>query len=197
MKAHHVLFPILLIVGIGECVALNMVAGRAGPAGAAECPEAPPCPAASPADTSPPAEGAASATASAQPSPPASASAPDAEGAEQTSAGSAAPPPGAVQLPFAPQSALFEPNARSEMFKIARAMKDDPAKKIKLIGHSDLVSDGDRAESLPERRARSCHDFIVQLGIENDRVSYEARPPSQSTTAAESGQHRAVTAIWQ
>jgi len=198
MKAHHVLFPILLVVGVGECAALNMVAGRTTTAAATECPEPPKCPPSTPASATPREPGTASGTtrdegvAAPPPKPSANTAAPDGD----EPAGNA-PPPDAIRLPFAPQSALFDPNARREMFKIARAMKDDPNKKIKLIGNSDLETDGDRAESLPERRAKSCHDFIIQLGVERDRVSYETRPPSKSTSAAESGQNRAVTALWQ
>ncbi len=191
MKAHHLLFPFLLIIGIGECVALNLVAGR-GESSARGCPEAPKCPNADASvdvtvESAGPKLAPPSASASAAP-----------EDNDSNDALAVAPPPqDAIQLPFAPQSALFENHARREMFKIARAMKDDPDKKLKLIGHSDVTTDGDRAAELSERRAKSCRDFIVQLGVSRSRVSYEARPPSKSTNTAESGRHRAVTAIWQ
>jgi outer membrane protein OmpA-like peptidoglycan-associated protein len=192
MKAHQVLLPVLLVVGAGQCLALNLIAGRAGRTVTADCPEPPACPSAA---TAAPAGVDGKPTGSARQGV-SKVAADDAEGQSDTAA-PPPPPPGAIQLPFAPQSALFDPSARREMFKIARAMKDDPSKKIKLIGHSDLVTDGERAPGIGQRRAKSCHDFIVQLGVENPRVSYEVRPPSKSTNAAEGGRYRAVTAIWE
>jgi len=205
MNAHHVLLPSLLIVGIGECAALNVVATRLEATAAL-------APATSDVSASAPGDDHAASMASALEHAPDAASADtknapaktddgsrpgDETGASDTDAASAdEAPTGTIMLPFAPQSALFDPNARREMFRIARLMKDEPQRKIHIIGHADRNTDADRADSLPARRAQSCHDFIVQLGIENDRVSFEVAAPTTSPDAAEGGKHRAATVIW-
>jgi len=205
MNAHHVLLPSLLIVGIGECAAVNVVATRLEAT-------APPPPGARATPASAPAAERAESMASALTPAPhaapagaknAAATADDrsqlgdqteANDANGSAAGAALQ--GTVMLPFAPQSALFDPNARREMFKIARLMKDEPQRKIHIVGHADRNTDADRADSLPARRAKSCHDFIVQLGVENERVSFEAATPTTSPDPAEGGEHRAARAIW-
>jgi outer membrane protein OmpA-like peptidoglycan-associated protein len=100
---------------------------------------------------------------------------------------------------FAPRSATFEVETRQTIFRLARRMKKEPELKLKLVGYSDRTTDGKYAEKLGERRAKNVRDFLVQLGITADRISFAAHPPTTTTNLNDhqAAHHRRVEAILQ
>jgi len=69
--------------------------------------------------------------------------------------------------------ASLRPDSKPELARVLNLLKDNPAMKIEISGHTD--NKGSRAynQKLSEARAKSVIDFLVSMGIENHRMTYK------------------------
>lgn len=100
-------------------------------------------------------------------------------------------------LLFDVDSAILLPPSRDQLFEIAMMLRDDPALKLQIIGHTD--SDGGRAhnQGLSERRAAAVVDALVNgFDIDFQRLSSSGRgmdePVASNATSAGKAQNRRV-----
>lgn len=61
-----------------------------------------------------------------------------------------------------------------ELNRVLKFMKDEKIKKIALYGHTDSIGNDEYNMGLSGRRAKSVMDFLLNNGIAEDRVSYQA-----------------------
>ena len=89
---------------------------------------------------------------------------------------------------------------RSESFDeldaIAQVMREYPAYKLRISGHTDSVGSDEINQSMSERRARSCFEYLSSIGIPTGRMSHvgfgETRPIESNDTAAGRARNRRV-----
>jgi outer membrane protein OmpA-like peptidoglycan-associated protein len=100
-------------------------------------------------------------------------------------------------LLFDTGSAILLPPSRDQLFEIAMMLRDDPALKLEIIGHTD--SDGGRPhnQDLSERRAAAVVDALVNgFDIEAERLASSGRgmdePVASNDTAAGKAKNRRV-----
>lgn len=65
----------------------------------------------------------------------------------------------------------LRPDARTTLQKQAAWLKANPGVKVKIEGHCDERGTREYNLALGERRANSAADFLMSLGIANDRIS--------------------------
>ena len=79
-------------------------------------------------------------------------------------------------------SSTLSDEARDKLQQNAEWLREDDARVLTIEGHTDQVGTPEYNLALGERRARSAKDYLVQLGIDEDRldvVTYgEERPAS-------------------
>jgi outer membrane protein OmpA-like peptidoglycan-associated protein len=100
-------------------------------------------------------------------------------------------------LLFDIDSAILLPPSRDQLFEIAMMLRDNPALKLQVIGHTD--SDGGRThnQGLSERRAASVVDALVNgFDIETDRLVSSGQgmdaPVASNATADGKARNRRV-----
>ncbi|MCL4065195.1 OmpA family protein [Pseudomonas sp. GX19020] len=100
-------------------------------------------------------------------------------------------------LLFDTDSAILLPPSREQVFEIAMMLRDDPALKLEIIGHTD--SDGGRPhnQGLSERRAAAVVDALVNgFDIEAERLTSSGRgmdePVASNATSAGKAKNRRV-----
>ena len=79
---------------------------------------------------------------------------------------------------------------KSESFRIlrqiARIMERYPDYNLSIAGHTDNVGNPSANQSLSERRAKACYDYLISQGIPASRISYagfgESRPIADNNT---------------
>ncbi len=67
---------------------------------------------------------------------------------------------------------LLTADGEAQLQKIGRLMKDYPAVRVKLIGHADAKGTADYNLVLSQKRARTTLQYLLNLGIEESRLSY-------------------------
>lgn len=97
-------------------------------------------------------------------------------------------------LEFAMRAVQFETGSaqlKSESFavldQIADIMRQYPAYKLRIVGHTDSVGDANNNKVLSEERAKACYQYLVSKGIVPSRLSYigygEERPIADNATS--------------
>src|SRR5690606_31003841 len=80
--------------------------------------------------------------------------------------------------------------------EVAKIMKDDPAMKIAIDGHTDNVGSDATNQRLSERRANAVKAYLVKKGVSEDRITAtgygETKPIADNKTAAGRQQNRRV-----
>ena len=80
--------------------------------------------------------------------------------------------------------------------QIADVMKAYPNAHFELGGHTDSIGSDSSNQKLSEARAKSVHDYLINIGIPERQVSYqgygESRPIATNNTAAGRQQNRRV-----
>lgn len=97
---------------------------------------------------------------------------------------------------FATGSATLLPAAHDTLRTVAAAMKANEDLEIEIGGHTDSVGDEGRNQRLSERRAESVKAFLVEEGIDADRLGTrgygESQPADTNDTAAGRANNRRV-----
>lgn len=119
------------------------------------------------------------------------------------------PPPPAAAAPAPPKKiaelksahfdfdrATLKPDGRAELDNAVRALKEDPALKATITGHTDSVGSEDYNQKLSERRANAARDYLVSQGIDASRITAEGlgetKPIASNDTAEGRAQNRRV-----
>jgi len=87
---------------------------------------------------------------------------------------------------FDTNSAVIVASSFSELDELVGYLKRSKDKKIVLSGHTDTVGSDSANQKLSEARAKSVMEYLVQKGIENNRLSAvgfgEERPVDSNDT---------------
>ena len=89
--------------------------------------------------------------------------------------------------------------AKDTLQRAVRQMKENPDSRVEIEGHTDNVGTDKYNQALSERRANSVKAFLVEQGIDGNRITTigfgETRPMSDNKTAAGRAQNRRVVII--
>ncbi len=97
--------------------------------------------------------------------------------------------PGSVS--FASGSASIEPGLHPTLDKIASTLSEYPASTITVVGHTDSVGDSQANMDLSGRRASAVADYLVQRGIQRNRIVVERRGENEPIAANDTDAGRA------
>ncbi len=89
---------------------------------------------------------------------------------------------------FAFDSAKLKPEGEAKLEEIVRAMKDNPALRATIEGHTDSIGSDAYNQRLSERRAGAVRDYLVSRGIDQQRITaegYGESKPIASNSLAE------------
>ena len=92
-------------------------------------------------------------------------------------------------------------NVRSEsepiLEKIAKYMKDNPAAKLAIEGHTDNIGDAKKNQILSENRAKSIVEAVTRLGVDSKRLTAvgfgATKPVADNKTITGRAKNRRVT----
>ncbi len=91
-------------------------------------------------------------------------------------------------------SANLRPESAPELNRLARLLKENPGLNVRINGHTDNVGSPEDNQALSEARAKAVYDFLLEKGIEDERLSYkgfgESRPVAGNDTAEERQRNR-------
>jgi outer membrane protein OmpA-like peptidoglycan-associated protein len=80
--------------------------------------------------------------------------------------------------------------------EVVSVMNQYPEYSLDISGHTDNVGDDKLNQNLSERRAKTCHDYLVSKGIATTRMHYagygETKPKVSNDTAAGRAENRRV-----
>ena len=109
--------------------------------------------------------------------------------------------PAAIAITFDTNKAVVKPNHHAELDKIGNFLKEFPAAKGTIEGHTD--ADGSKAANLKlsQARADSIRSYIIKkFGIDGSRITAKgygsAKPIASNKTAAGKAQNRRTEAVF-
>ena len=104
-----------------------------------------------------------------------------------------------IKLPgvtFETNSDRLLPGAERVLNDAAATLQKNPTITVEVAGHTDSDGAADYNEGLSARRAQTVHDYLVNAGVDEDRMSVrgygEAQPIADNTTAAGKAANRRV-----
>lgn len=115
------------------------------------------------------------------------------------------PPPPAKPLvtlhgpQFDFDKATLKPDGKKMVDEAVRVMRDNPAMRVSVEGHTDSVGTDAYNQRLSERRANAVRDYMVSEGIDASRISTvgygESKPVADNDTAEGRAENRRVEII--
>ncbi|MBC7885051.1 MAG: OmpA family protein, partial [Saprospiraceae bacterium] len=85
---------------------------------------------------------------------------------------------------FQTGSAILKTESSIVLSQIADIMRRYPDFNMNISGHTDNTGSSTANQSLSERRAKACYDFLIKQGVSSSRMSYtgfgESRPISSN-----------------
>jgi outer membrane protein OmpA-like peptidoglycan-associated protein len=85
----------------------------------------------------------------------------------------------------------LKPESTPELTRLVALLKNQPTLKIEISGHTDSSGDKKANQLLSENRAKSVKDFLVQNGIQADRITYKGYGDARPVASNESEEGRA------
>ena len=86
--------------------------------------------------------------------------------------------------------------SKSELDRMVKVMKDNPAIQVSIIGHTDNIGTEPYNLGLSKRRAKSVVEYLIANGIDEARLSYEGKgelyPAVPNTSVENRAQNRRV-----
>ncbi|MGD1844524.1 MAG: OmpA family protein [Salibacteraceae bacterium] len=67
----------------------------------------------------------------------------------------------------------LRPESTIELTNVYELMKDNPTLKVEISGHTDNVGSNNANQSLSELRAQAVVNYLLELGITTDRMSFK------------------------
>lgn len=94
-------------------------------------------------------------------------------------------------------SANVRPESGPILAKIAKYMKDNPAARLAIEGHTDNIGDAKKNQILSESRAKAVVDAVTNLGVDAKRLTAAGfgvtKPVADNTTITGRAKNRRVT----
>jgi outer membrane protein OmpA-like peptidoglycan-associated protein len=91
-------------------------------------------------------------------------------------------------------SATLLPSSDPELHRLYLTMKENKTMNIEIRGHTDNVGSDESNQQLSENRAKAVYNYLIEKGIEKDRISYkgfgETQPVATNETEAGRSQNR-------
>lgn len=81
--------------------------------------------------------------------------------------------------------------SRVELMKLHSFMQNNPAVSIEISGHTDNVGNDNDNQILSENRAQAIYNFLIENGIEADRLSYKGYGETQPIDTNDTEEGRA------
>ena len=81
--------------------------------------------------------------------------------------------------------------SRVELMKLHNFMQNNPAVSIEISGHTDNVGNDNDNQTLSENRAQAIYNFLIENGIEVDRLSYKGYGETQPIDTNDTEEGRA------
>lgn len=101
-----------------------------------------------------------------------------------------------LRFNFGFNSAMPDEEARDYFDQLLEALKDNPALRVKLVGHTDNVGPDKFNLRLSIARAQAIKDYLVEHGLEASRVTVDGRgmrePVNDNSTSEEQALNRRV-----
>ncbi|MFL6550308.1 MAG: OmpA family protein [Povalibacter sp.] len=96
--------------------------------------------------------------------------------------------------------ATLKPGAYATIDRLANALKEDPARKVTIEGHTDSVGSDELNQRLSENRAQSVQSALMQRGVQANQIvalgKGESTPVASNDNAAGRQQNRRVELIF-
>ncbi len=90
--------------------------------------------------------------------------------------------------------AALKPTSRTELDRLKNLLDKNPALRIQINGHTDKVGSEADNQLLSEQRAKAVYDYLLEAGVEADRLQYEgygeSRPIADNDTEEGRRQNR-------
>lgn len=86
--------------------------------------------------------------------------------------------------------ATLRPESKVELERVYDFLKQNPNVKIEISGHTDDIGSQDYNQKLSEARAKSVVDYLIQLGISPDRLSFKGYGKLQPMVPNDSEENR-------
>ncbi|MGM0498257.1 MAG: OmpA family protein [Bacteroidota bacterium] len=85
----------------------------------------------------------------------------------------------------------LESESKVELNKVFQLLTNNPTLQIEISGHTDNVGSKSYNKELSKKRARSVYDFLIEKGIEPDRLTYKGYGEEQPIDSNENPEGRA------
>jgi len=95
----------------------------------------------------------------------------------------------------------LKPDGKRKVDEAVKVMKANPSLRVSVEGHTDSIGSDAYNQRLSERRAKAVRDYMVEQGIDTDRITThgwgEAKPVATNKTEEGRAQNRRVEIIAQ
>ncbi len=99
--------------------------------------------------------------------------------------------PMVLNIDYAPGSFEIDPRNRERLKDLARVLNVVPEIKLEINGYSDNIGTDAANQALSEKRARRVHDYLVALGIADDRIKVFGRGETNFVASNDTAEGRA------
>ncbi len=82
-------------------------------------------------------------------------------------------------------------DSENELAKLIEFLKNNPERKIEISGHTDNVGSAEHNRVLSENRAKSVYNYLIEKGIDQDKLTYKGYGDTQPITSNETDKGKA------
>lgn len=101
-----------------------------------------------------------------------------------------------LHINFAFASNLIPTSAAQDVIDLTNFMKNNPASKITIVGHTDIIGNDERNQPRSEARARALADRLIANGVDASRIQTSGKgskePIATNATDAGRAQNRRI-----